>query len=520
MSEVVRTLTGGEAVSGPSAPRALAAFGAVLVGTALVLAIFGPTFKSMVEIWHRSDTFAHGFLVIPVFVYLAWQQREALAAADARPFWPGLLAVALFGFAWLLSELAGALAPAQFAMVALVPAALLTAFGWRWLWILAFPLAFLFFAVPFGEALVPTLVDWTADFTVAALRLSGVPVYREGAHFVLPTGNWSVVEGCSGIRYLIASLVTGCLFAWVMYRSPRRRALFIVAAIVVPLIANWLRAYLIVMIGHLSDNRIATGVDHLIYGWIFFSIVIVALFAVGARWREDPAEASAQPPGAAPSVAPARRFDTAPLLALVVAVVLAAAWPVAKAALERVPAQPHATLQRSMLAGWTPSEPFTSWRAVALGPVGQQVDFVSSGETRAAMQVVLYRDQHQGSELVTSGNRLVADDNPSHWHVTAERTGSIEINGRVMAYREALVRADRLLAVRQWYWLDGDTTTSDVRAKISLAFDRLLIRSDASAWVLVFTPVDQNLNEGRETLDRLMRAVVPALQPGLEEWSR
>ena len=59
------------------------------------------------------------------------------------------------------------------------------------------------------------------------------------------------------------------------------------ASIVVPIVANWLRAYLIVMLGHLSGNKIATGVDHFIYGWVFFGVVIGLLFWVGAFFRED-----------------------------------------------------------------------------------------------------------------------------------------------------------------------------------------------------------------------------------------
>ena len=34
---------------------------------------------------------------------------------------------------------------------------------------LAFPLAFLFFAVPFGEFVLPLLMDWTANFTVGGV---------------------------------------------------------------------------------------------------------------------------------------------------------------------------------------------------------------------------------------------------------------------------------------------------------------------------------------------------------------
>src|SRR5215467_7740730 len=106
--------------------------------------------------------------------------------------------------------------------------------------VLLFPLAFLLFAIPAGEFLVPVLMDWTADFTVAAIRWSGVPVFREGNHFALPSGNWSIVEACSGIRYLVASVMIGTIYAALAYRSAKRRAALLVASIVVPIVANWL----------------------------------------------------------------------------------------------------------------------------------------------------------------------------------------------------------------------------------------------------------------------------------------
>ena len=152
--------------------------------------------------------------------------------------------------------------------------------GWRAARVWWFPLAFLFLAVPVGDFMLPVLMSWTADFTVLALRWSGVPVYREGLQFVIPSGAWSVVEACSGIRYMIASVTVGCLFAYLSYSSLKKRLIFVGVAILVPLVANWLRAYMIVMIGHLSGNELATGVDHLIYGWVFFGVVILAMVLV------------------------------------------------------------------------------------------------------------------------------------------------------------------------------------------------------------------------------------------------
>jgi exosortase len=128
--------------------------------------------------------------------------------------------------------------------------------------------------VPVGEALIPYLIDYTAAFTVAALRVSGVPVLQEGNLLTLPNSQWSVVEACSGLRYLIACVTIGLLFAYLTYRSWTRRVLFIALSVAVPIAANWIRAYLIVFIGYTSDMQLAVGVDHLIYGWIFYALVM------------------------------------------------------------------------------------------------------------------------------------------------------------------------------------------------------------------------------------------------------
>src|SRR6185503_8879195 len=236
--------------------RATAWVAAVLV---FVLALYWQTTYSMVKIWRDSGTYSHGFLIVPVFLWLVWERRVALSRLAIRPSWPWFLGLAALGTIWLFGDLAAANAPAQFALVAMVPVAVATVLGTAWVRVLAFPLTFLLFAVPFGDALVPYLTDRTADFTVAALKLSGVPTHREGNNFSIPSGDWSVIEACSGIRYVFACLTVATLYAWSIYRSPSRRLIFIVVALVIALVANWLRAYLTVLVAHHSDNRFGTG---------------------------------------------------------------------------------------------------------------------------------------------------------------------------------------------------------------------------------------------------------------------
>ena len=156
--------------------------------------------------------------------------------------WPAL---SKFGFGFLTTEVwnpvtekFGAVAPIYgtlvTSLIAMLIAAVWTLLGAAFVRAAFFPLMFLFFAVPMGEFLIQPLMGVTADFTVSMLQATGIPVYREGTFFSIPSGDWSVVEGCSGLRYLIASVTLGVLYAYLTYRSWKRRLLFSVAAMIVP----------------------------------------------------------------------------------------------------------------------------------------------------------------------------------------------------------------------------------------------------------------------------------------------
>ena len=222
---------------------------------AAVLLLFRETAVAMVTIWERSETFAHAFLVPPIVLWLVWRRRATLAVLAPRPAPWVLLPMAAVALLWLLAELASVNAATQFALVAMLVLTVPLVFGLEVAKALTFPLMFSFFAVPVGEFMVPNMMEWTASFTVAALQFTGVPVLREGLQFVIPTGNWSVVEACSGVRYLIASFMVGTLFAYLNYQSTKRRVIFMAVSLLVPIVANWFRAYLIVMLGHMSGNK-------------------------------------------------------------------------------------------------------------------------------------------------------------------------------------------------------------------------------------------------------------------------
>jgi exosortase A len=511
----------------PAAWRQMAP--ALLLAAALLL-LFRDTAVAMVTIWDRSDTFAHAFLVPPIVAWLIWRRRETLAHIPTRPAPWVLLPMAGACFLWLLGELASVNAATQLALVALLVLSVPLVFGLALARALTFPLLFLFFAVPIGEFMVPTMMNWTADFAAMAVRLSGIPIYREGLQFVIPSGTWSVVEACSGVRYLIASFMVGTLFAYLNFQSTKRRAIFMVASLLVPIVANWVRAYLIVMIGHLSSNRLAAGVDHIIYGWVFFGLVIGTMFMVGSRYAEpDPpvpeSQPAAGPSGGAGSLTPTWLAGAAAVLLLLA--VQAAMWQ-----LNRPHGNPVPQLALPAQAGvWTAdSAAFSTWAPAYSGAVASASRSYRSGDASVGLRVAYYRDQGYDRKMVTSTNNLVDVENHGEWAQTSSGATQINTAQGGLPLRTADLRgspepgnptAQRL---RVWYvyWIGGHYTTSDVRARLTLAVNRLLGRGDDAAVLFFYTAStsDSGIASADKTLAGFVTAELPSLDAVLAHASR
>lgn len=256
-------------------------------------ALFYESVWSTILIWERSPTFNHGFLIAPICIYLVYQKWEMLIRLPFAVAWRAVIAIIPAVFLWVAGQLSHIAFVEQFAAFLLLPMMLWFFCGNAFMKELLFVCFFWMFSVPVGEFLVPDLQNITADFTVFFLELSGVPVYREGLFIAIPNGLFEVAAACSGIRYLIASFCLGTLYAYLNYTKWKKRLGFVAFSLVLPIIANGIRAYGIILIAHLSNMEYATGVDHIIYGWIWFAVVLLIMFSVGNRWRDPVNQAPA-----------------------------------------------------------------------------------------------------------------------------------------------------------------------------------------------------------------------------------
>jgi len=501
--------------------RATKATGAVIAYCLFAGLLFFDTVASMVSIWLRSQTFAHGFLILPISLWLVWRMRARLHGMLARPEPRALLLVLAAGLAWLLAHLVDVQVIQQLAFVVLIISGIWVIVGTEIARCAAFPLGFLFLAVPMGAGLIPPLMAFTADTTEFLLRASGIPLLREGMYLILPTGTWSVIEECSGVRYLIAFFTLGLLYAWLTYTSPWRRAAFVAAAILVSILVNSVRAYGVVMVGHLSNMRFGIGGEHLIYGWLFFGLVMFLMFWIGGFWQQkipilepDPAPATAIPHKPALSV----------MLATLLALGCAATGPAAALTLNRNPGIPSlAVLAVPVVTGdWQPLDNAKEnwhWHP-GQGGADRKLDQLYTSNAEAAPLVVglylrQYLQQQPGAELVTSIDPW--RPNRKHWRIMGHGSAVIDLDAPLQVDEVKVVSPHQSLLLWSWYRIDGRNTANPYIAKLLEGKQQIFEGSRRGTRIFIATPVGDDRTAARALLQQFVSAYHHAIAASLDQ---
>lgn len=493
-----------------------AASALTVVLIAVILGLFHETVWSMISIWYRSETFAHGFIIAPISLWLIWEKRTALRQLSPDPEYRASILLLGGGFLWLVGHLADALVIQQLALVAILICGIWTLLGTRITGALAFPLGFLFFAVPMGEDLVPPMMEITATATVKMIQMTGIPVYREGLFFSLPSGDWSVVEACSGVRYLIASITLGALFAYLSYERLSKRVLFILAATIVPIIANSLRAYIIVMLGHLSDMKLATGVDHLVYGWLFFGLVMLVLFSIGSIWR-DPHR---KPAADTESTDYSAKVEYPRLVASLTMVIFSASlWPIMAYAMDnrQTLTDDRQLVLPGRIDGWE-GKPVSSeiWLPQFNGASQIVHRRYQHKQQQIGVSIGHYAKKEKGTELINSQNLLLGKDEKK-WRITDSGKDTLQIKGEPLEVDRFTIKSgNQLYQILTWYRIGDTYTSSRYKGKLLEAYYRLTFGRQDSARVVIIIPRESALNAVMDSEQEFLNQMIPVLETTLD----
>jgi len=460
--------------------------------------------------WWDSSTYNHVLLIPFILGWLVALRWPRLSTLTPEPWRGGLVLFALAALGWVLGSMAELAQLRELALVLMLQAAVAAVLGLRVSMGLLFPLGYMLFLVPAGDELIPLLQTMTARITTALLALSQIPAKIDGVFIETPGGYFKVAEACSGVKFLIAMIAYGALVAHVCFRSPKRRAVFMLACLITPVVANGVRAWGTIAIAQVAGIKFAAGFDHVFYGWIFFAVVMGLVMAAGWRWFDravdDPmidAEALARSPVVARlsgKSLPPRHVVGA--IAGVLAVALG--WTTfAAGATARLPAQ----IDLPQVSGWhrvayTPRYP---WLPLFAGADHRLLgSYADQQGHEVDVAYALYAGQGEGRKADGFGQGAVPLGSKWAW----SRTGPV-IAGQSSMRIEAPGPTDRLALT--WYRHGGTVTTSRPRLKLALLADRLLLRARPTA-TLIVSAEEGGAKPAGQSLEIFLNAAGPASQ--------
>ncbi len=456
-----------------------------------LLLLFHRDVADMVLQWWNSSTYAHCLLLVPIIGWLVHQRRAEVAELTPQGWWPGLLWSGGGALLWLLGELGGIALFRHAGLIAMLQGAVAATLGQQVTRGLLFPLFYMAFLVPFGEELVPPMQTITAKLSMLLLGWTGIPAHIDGVFITTPNGYFEVAEACSGVKFLVAMAAYAVLVTNLCFKSWPRRIAFLVMALIVPVIANGIRAYGTILIAEKTGIAFAASFDHIVYGWIFFGLVMALVMLIGWRFFDRRV--------ADPMIEPARippqrgaRIGAVPAAAaalLIAAAVSGWAYGSATAA---------DTLPRSAAAprvpGWTPISPqgghpwlprfdqadrLYHWR-YRKDDGGQELDLV----------IAAFASQHEGKELVGFGQGALDTANQWAW---SQDLGSIGAGQRAVAgqvdppgqFDQYTAPGPVTRTVASWYRVGGQTITRKPAVKLATLKQRLLAGDQHAAAILI-----------------------------------
>jgi len=289
------------------------------IGTFAVMVLAAREWGEMVHQWWYIDTYSHILLVPFIIVWLIWLKLGELAKIDPRPWLPGLGLVACGVILWLVGRAFDLNVVAHAGSVGALQGVVIAAIGVRASLVLALPIAFAVFFVPFGDEIIPPLQDITAHIAVALTEWSGIPAVVDGIFIDTPIGLFIVAEACSGVKFLVAMVTLAVLVCFTRFDSWSRRALFLAVSIIVPILANGVRAWGTIYIAQSQGVEFAAGFDHIFYGWVFFAIIVAVILAAAWRWFEREPQDYGWTASEVRALAPTKaleRFSSSPVVAI------------------------------------------------------------------------------------------------------------------------------------------------------------------------------------------------------------
>ncbi len=437
----------------------------------LTAAFFWPTFNSLHDKWtYSTGSYSHGYLILLLCIGLLLRAATSVQAAP-RMSKLSLAGIVIAGVLWLLAWVSGIMIVQALLVPLILLLALTAIFGRDTFRTWVFPVGYFLLAVPLWDYGNGILQAMTVAASTGVLSAAGITAYIDGSFVYLASGTFEIAAGCAGQHFFIVGLALSTLYAHLYLKRFKNQVLLVAVTAAAAIVMNWFRVTTIIIAGYLSDmQHYLVSVDHYMYGWVLFAIILVPIYWFAFRLEKSEMSGlatSGEPlsSGTAPASLPtATLLGRAGVAALVLAVAPAVA--VMISSVSHYDASTVLVAPESIGPWQKSAEPASTVSAEFPGSVTSVSAVYANGSQQMTLFANLYGRQAQGAELINSSNRLFDKEK---WKLSNEQAVAI-----VDAASPARVRVQRLVSSAglgrvQLYWYDvaGVSYTEPAEVKIA-----------------------------------------------------
>jgi exosortase len=237
------------------------------------------TLRGMFNQWWTDEDMSHGFVAPLVIAWIVWRERARWLTLNVSPTWWGFPLLAGAAAMQAVSMLGLGLFASSVAFLASVAGVVLCLGGFGFLRVWAFPLGLSLFMLPklaivYSQITLP-LQLLASRLATSILSTSGFRVVREGVILDVAGHRVSVVEACSGVRYLLSLAFIAVVFAYLADVKAWMRWVLLLAAVPIAIVANAIRVAMAAAIPALDS-----GTPHEVAGWGVFVLCLILIFLV------------------------------------------------------------------------------------------------------------------------------------------------------------------------------------------------------------------------------------------------
>lgn len=485
------------------------AVGALFLVAVSVALLAAPVWPPLNAIWlEHFSSYNHGYLVIAVAAWLVVHELRRKPLGAFAPSLLGLASLAAATAAMVVARVADILHGAELLVFVLPLVAFWALAGASIAKRFVLSAAYCLFALPLWSFPNTVLRDVTVACVAFGVRLSAIPAYIDASFIHLPAGTIYIEATCSGLRYFIVACALATYYGAVTYAHWRPRLVLIGAAGALAMVANWVRIYILVVVGYLSQmQNYLIRVDHIVFGWVLFFVFFAPFYFAVQRlerrfgYVDVRATGGARPRGPGPLAWGTRHYATAGVACLL----LLGGAAMTFLALPPDQATPLAPAHLpAKIGGWTRTG---SWQDASmphyLGADRQRSAWYRRGASRIGLYVADYGVQLQGKEVVHGGNSPAGQGTILR-RSTADHgaVGELEVGSS----------AGRRLVLYS-YAIAGRRTASDFWAKVYQVLGALGRRWRARV-VVVSAGCGEDCGAARHSLHRFMDEARAAIEPG------